>query len=1063
MIAFSPVMFGQEGSFMINGVVNNSEDGIPVPQVSVQVLNTTRGTVTNAQGQYSIRVSVGDSLEFSHVSFERAFHLVSGRDEISISLVPVVSAENEIVVVGFGTQRKVNITGSVSTISASELENRPVQNVSQAIQGKVPGLNLSVNSAGGELNNTMNLNIRGGGTIGSGSRGRVLVLIDGVEGDMNTLNPNDIESFSVLKDAASTSIYGSRAPFGVILITTKKGKAGRASLNYSGNFRWNDPLLVPKMLDSKNFAEYWNYSRRNAGEGDFFNKEILEKIDKYQKGEIVNETEIADPTNPNSGWLMYNGYSNNDWFDVFYKNWVPSQEHNLSMSGGTDKMNYYLSGNYLGQNGLLNFSNDKYDRYSLNAKIGATLSSWAIVNFNTRFERTDYNRSSYQTGLFYHNIARRWPVLYKIAPPVEGHPWNLPYPNYGDGNEILQLLEGGRDITQTDRLTQQIQFIFTPMKGWNIYTEGNYRTIGSRNDWQVLPAYWQNANGKIDYLDFDGGGTSYFPGMTRSYASSSRTNFFNANIYSDYSFTIADAHDIKMMAGFQSELNQYTWHSSRGDNLLSVVNPTINNTSTLPSVGGSNSDWATAGFFGRLNYSYLSRYLFEANLRYDGSSRFRSNQRWDLYPSFSAGWNIANEEFWSNLRSTVNVLRLRASWGRLGNQYTDSEYPTYTNISVGKDYPWLINGVKMPYFANAAGLVSQLLTWETIESWNLGLNFGLFNNRLTGSFDVYNRFTYNMVGPAPTLPATLGTGVPRVNNADLKSYGWELELAWRDQLDNGMNYGINFNLSDGKRKILRYPNPTNSINDWYADEVVGNIWGYTTVGIAKTQEEMDNHLASLPKGGQSSIATVWQVGDIMYKDINGDGKIDGGASVLGNTGDRTIIGNNTPRYNFGLNLDWGWKGIDLIVFLQGTMKRDYWVSGPYFWGASGGMWQSAGFREHLDFFRPANETSALGPNVNGYYPTPRWNTGQNQLVQTRYLQNAAYVRLKNIQIGYSLPDNLINKIGLNRFRIYASAENMFTFTKMSKIFDPETIAGGWGDGKVYPLSKIISIGLNVTF
>ena len=369
---------------------------------------------------------------------------------------------------------------------------------------------------------------------------------------------------------------------------------------------------------------------------------------------------------------------------------------------------------------------------------------------------------------------------------------------------------------------------------------------------------------------------------------------------------------------------------------------------------------------------------------------------------------------------------------------------------------WLVDGEKTNT-AYAPGIVSSLMTWETIESWNLGLDWGAFNNRLTGTFDYFKRSTKDMVGPAPELSSVLGTEVPKINNSDMESYGFELEVSWRDRIGD-LSYGVKAVVSDAQQKVTRYPNKSNSLSTWYSGRMNGDIWGYTTLGIAKTQEEMDAHLA---KVNQSRLGNQWGAGDIMYADLNGDGEISNGANTLADHGDLKIIGNNTPRYNYGITLDAAYKGFDFSVFFQGIGKRDYWVSGAYFWGATGGMWQSAGFTEHWDFFR--GEDNPLGANLNAYYPRPLFTSGKNMQTQSRYLQDASYLRMKNIQLGYTLPKSITSKAGMQSVRVYVSGDNLATISSMSKIFDPETIGGAWGDGKLYPLSKTISVGLNVNF
>jgi TonB-linked SusC/RagA family outer membrane protein len=522
------------------------------------------------------------------------------------------------------------------------------------------------------------------------------------------------------------------------------------------------------------------------------------------------------------------------------------------------------------------------------------------------------------------------------------------------------------------------------------------------------------------------------------------------------------------MVGFQAELFKGTAFALQREGIIAPGLPVVDLTTGMdafgnavtPSVSGANNHWATSGFFGRINYDFRGKYLMEVNLRYDGTSRFRSDQRWKLFPSFSAGWNLAREAFWTSLEKYVGTLKLRASYGELGNQNTDSWYPTYLLMNVNtSNGSWLINGAK-PNTAGAPGLISSMLTWERVNTWNIGLDWGAFGNRLTGYFDYYNRKTLDMIGPAPELPVTLGTSVPRTNNTDLNTYGFELSVSWNDRLKNGLGYGVQFSLSDSRTKITRYPNETGNLNTYRTGMIMGEIWGYKTVGIAKSKEEMDNHLATLPNGGQNAIGSQWEAGDIMYQDTNGDGKIDGGANTLDNHGDLSVIGNNLPRFQFGTNLTADYKGFDLRIFFQGVLKRDYFQGSYYFWGAGASVWQTTVMTPHLDYFRES-EDHLLGQNLDSYFPRPLY-SGKNRQTQTRYLQNAAYIRLKNIQLGYTLPQSLTQKVRISKLRLFVSGENIWTGTSMFKTFDPETIDGGW-NGSVYPLTKTGSVGLSLNF
>lgn len=623
--------------------------------------------------------------------------------------------------------------------------------------------------------------------------------------------------------------------------------------------------------------------------------------------------------------------------------------------------------------------------------------------------------------------------------------------------------DGGRDVTQKDQFYQQLQLVIEPLKDWLIHAEGNMKIVNNQNQWEILPVYYHDDEGSPVAMSwFDG----YTPGMSRVSQSYWKENNYSLNLYTDYFKQIGD-HYFKVMGGFNAELYKKTNLSGQRDELITPDVPTLNTATTEQKANGGYSHWANAGFFGRINYNYKERYLLEINGRYDGSSRFIGDKRWGFFPSFSAGWNVSRESFWRDLEHIVNNFKIRGSWGELGNCNTKAFYPFYQTMPTGvENSGWLING-KKPNTASAPGIVSAEMTWETVRSWNIGFDFGLLNNRLTGSFDYFVRNTLDMIGPAPQLPATLGATVPKINNADMKAWGFEVEVSWRDRIKD-FNYGVKFVLSDDQRKVTRYPNEELNRNQWYAGRMDGLVWGYETVGIAKTDAEMEAHLASLPNGGQSQLGSKWAAGDIMYKDLNGDGKISSGDGTLNDLGDLKVVANTQLRFKYGLTVDASWKGFDFSAFFQGVGKRDVVVGGPYFWGANGqGMWQAAAFKDHIDYFRPEDTESVFGPNVNAYYPRVIFGGGsseggKNTLTQSRYVQNGAYIRLKNLQLGYTLPSIITKKFAVNSLRVYVSGDNLWTGTKM-RVFDPEVLGSTSDAGKAYPLARVWSVGLNVNF
>ena len=1023
----------------------------PITGASVVVKGTTNGNVTDIDGNFTLEgVKNGDIIQISFIGYIPQEIKYTGQSTLQITLEEDTQKLDEVVVVGYGTQKKINVTGAVGMVNSEVLESRPVQNVSQALQGVVPGLNLTVGSSGGSLDAAMNINIRGAGTIGDGSGSSPLILIDGIEGNLNTVNPNDIESVSVLKDAASASIYGARASFGVILVTTKSGKSGNTRVSYSGNVRFNDALGIPDIMDSYTFAQYFNRASANRGGSDIFSPSVMERIKAYQEGTLAATT-IDNGSGIWQKWANANG--NTDWFDEFYANWVASQEHNISISGGSEKTQFVISGSLMDQNGLMRHGDDSFQRFTLNGKITNQVTDWFSITYNMKWTREDFERPTYLTSSFFHNLARKWPV----------HPAYDPNGFPMDEGEVEQMENGGKQNSQKDFYTNQIQLKFEPIKDWTINIEGSHRATTQYQHWEVLPVYAYDVKGQPYYTVWDMGYGSYAAGASRVDEYSWKENYYTTNIYSDYSKQFDNGHYFKVMAGFNAELYKTRSIEAIKNTLITPNVPTINTATEDPQAYGSYADNAVAGFFARVNWNYKDKYMFEANGRYDGSSRFIGDKRWGFFPSFSAGWNIARESFMESFaeQASMGSLKVRASWGQLGNTNTnDAWYPFYQTMPQGSNYSWLVNGSR-PNYAYNPGIVSADKTWETVETWDVGLDWSFLSNRLTGSFDYFVRYTYDMIGPAPELSSSLGTSVPKINNSDMKSYGFELELGWRDQIKD-FSYGAKFVLSDDQQEILKYPNDSYDVGSYYKGRHLNDIWGLTTIGIAKTQEEMDAHLA---KVDQSTLGSNWGAGDIMYADLNNDGKIDKGSNKLGDTGDYRIIGNSTPRLKFGITLDAAWKGFDVRLFMQGVAKRDLWLDGCYFWGANGtgNEWQATGFAEHWDFFRP--EGDPLGANLDAYYPRVNFGGGRNTAVQTRYLQNGAYLRLKNVQLGYTLPSVWTQKAGMSSVRVYLSGDNLATITSLSSIFDPEGTdsLAGTGSGKLYPLQRVISVSLNVNF
>ncbi len=1050
---FSSGLYAQS-TIQVQGQILDATTQEPLIGVSILEKGTTNGLISDLDGNFSITVHSEAMIVFSYVGYVTQ-EIRANRANGIILLTEDSETLDEVVVVGFGVQKKVNLTGSVGTATAKDLEARPVSSAVQALQGVIPGLNISNSGNGGELNGQKSIDIRGTGNVGDFASSSPLILIDGMEGDLNTVNPQDIESISVLKDAAASSIYGSRAPFGVVLVTTKKGKEGRAVVNYNNSFRFNTPVMMPKMMNAWEYVNFYDDAMFNKNNNHYYTEEYKQKVKEYVEGR-KEPWDVAEPQGDGK-WNYDFTWGNVDWLKEYFRDWSNSQEHNVSISGGTEKITYYLSANYMGQDGFMRYGTDDFKRYNLTGKLSAKLSKYVSVDYSSRYVRTDYERPAMMYENFYNNVMRR---CRPVRPVYDPNGYYM-----SDINYIEALQNGGRHNEQNDGLSQQIRVTITPVKDWNIIGELNVRTDNDWTHWDNKMIYSHYANDpEKTYV-----ATMTGPSQNQVSEYSKKALYLNPNIYTNYNINL-DKHGIGATLGFQSEKQYYKTVRGQRADMISTSLPVLNLTTSATNyaIEGVVQEWASAGFFGRVNYDYDGRYLLEGNLRYDGSSRFRKADRWIWTASFSVGWNIARESFWESLQEYISTFKLRGSYGTLANHNTKGWYPTYQVISAkASNSNWPLNGMK-PNTAEAPSLITSTLTWEKIKTTNVGMDISALNGRLTGTFDYFVRKTEDMMGPAVELPAVLGTKVPNTNNTDLKTYGWELQLGWRDQI-NDFRYGIRLNISDSQTKITRYGNPTGSIADgmYVAGEKLGNIYGYTTLGIAKTDEEMKAHLATMQNGDQSGLGDRWGAGDIMYADLNGDGKISNGNNTIHDMGDMKKIGNSTPRFRTGITLDAAWKGIDFQMFWQGVLKRDYWPgdTNMTFWGVTDGEWWSTSFKEHLDFFRDANHP--LGENRNAYYPRPIFNTKNNK-VQTRYLQNAAYMRLKNLQIGYTFPKGVISKIGLQNLRVYISGENLLTITSLSKTMDPETAGVGIQDNKqangtVYPLAKTYSFGLSVNF
>lgn len=1026
------------------------QKGVPIQNVSVLIAGTKIGTTTDNDGRFTLTSTDNRNivLEISSIGYQTKTIKLGKQTEIIVTLEQDITGMSDVVVVGYGTQKKINLTGAIDVVSGEELANRPARNVALLLQGTAPSLNITIGGRGGEPGARPDINIRGIGTI-SGN-GSPLILVDGVEMDINDLNPEDIESVSVLKDAAASAIYGSRAPFGVVLITTKKGEKNQPpSIQYNNEFDYSNPIDLPRFVDALSWATAYNQATVNGGLAPVYPDQQIERIKGYMAGTYPNEYNVDNP--PTSQWRgRWQGNANYNWPSLYYKKNAFSQKHNINVRGGNEKMQYYLSGNYFDQEGLYNWRNDTYKRYNAIANISAQVTPWIRFDFNTKYSRRETDRVMALVG---YTDTYIWNSMITFAPIT-------PYHNV-DGtvsNPLVAYLQGtgmNKEITNDSWITLATEL--EPLKGWKTRISYNYNNQAYSQVQNPKRVPVNIPNGNIGNVGFSGDGYN---------ESLSQTSYSLANVVTSYEKTM-DKHYFKVLMGYEQEANFYRNLFGSRYGLITEQVPSISTATDLGStqLGDAISHWSNQGIFGRLNYNYKEKYLIEFDARYNGSSRFAHDSRWGFFPSASAGYNISKENFWKSVGKYVNTLKLRASYGALGNQNV-ANYLYLPTLPVYSNLNYLINGER-PIYAGIPNIITNGLTWETITTLNFGVDAGFLKNRLDLNFDWYNRVTSDMLGPAEELPAVLGTSAPAANNAKLSTKGFEITLAWKDRISSNFYYNVGLIFGDNITKVLEYKNDNKLIDTYYPGKVLGEVWGYTTGKIMQT----DQDVASL--ADQTKFFNKWFPGDIAYQDLNKDGIINDGNRTLDDHGDLTRIANENPRYNYGITAGFTWKAFTFNIFGQGIGKRDFVpdVNSHMFWGFNRGG--SPGSESTLlkngwmmDYWRPADEKNILGSNTGAYFPRPSFDRNEaikNHQIQTRYIVSAAYFRLKSIQIGYTVPQHIIKKVSLQRARIYFSGTDLLTFKKLPKDIDPELSMTAGGSGYFYPLSSTYSFGVNLTF
>ena len=1036
-------------------------NGDPLPGVNITLQETTVGAITDLDGQFSLDVKDGKRalLVASYIGFgTKKIWVDENTGFLKIELKETAASLNEVVVVGYGTQKKLNLTGAVTTASGDILENRPIGNIAQGLQGMVPNLNITFNS--GQPNQAAQINIRGNTSLNGGN---ALILVDGVEiSDLSLINPQDVESVSVLKDASAAAVYGARAAFGVMLVTTKKGNRNQKTrVNYSNNFSWSSPARLPEMPRSDVWVRMWNkaYAYDTPG-GYYFNDKFLKYLDAHIADPKNNPAILVDtegiqnsnynPSNP--GWAYV---GNTNWLEEFYRNSAFMQQHNASISGGTERNNYYASIGFKDQSGIFRYGNDTYKRFNLSFNFDTKLTKWLDMSFSTRLSNIQNDEPYMDNGgsdaqTWYYEVYRMFPTLSIYLP--NGDFAGL-YLNSGNFNIIGKMALAGRNKKKTWDQWYTGRFDLHPIKGLSIkgdYSWNRYSTV-------------QKFHRKEMTQTFPEGGPQYTvetPNYVKNYNSN---NIYQAfNIWAEYKKSFNEEHNISVMAGYNQEEKKYNSTAYTMTDLYNNDLPVSDLAINYKNNDETDDIWRVQGVFFRLNYDYKSKYLMEVNGRYDGSSKYAKHDRWAFFPSASIGWRISEEKFFKPLKGVVDNLKIRASIGALGNQVTDG-YHSYMSTLKGKVLNNYMMGGKVINALDIPTLPS-LVTWEKVISKDIGLDWSLFNNRFTGIFDFYVRDTKDMVRSV-TLPAVLGTSGGKENVADMRTVGWEVELTWKDRLQNvlgsPLDYSFTVGLSDYQAEITKFDNPNGSLSMYYKGYKFGEIWGYVTDGFIQDEFEADrmNYV-------QKFISSKWYPGDIRYKDLNGDGVINNGTVTLDDPGDKKIIGNSTPRYRFNLQGSIGWHGFDIRAIFEGVGKRDMWTSSDIFWGFSRGIYNSCVTQYHID-------NTWTYENTNAYYPrlTGSANNRSKQ-VQSKYLQNAAYIRLKDITVSYNVPKKWLSKLKIEQARVYVSGLNLWEKTGLPPFMTPDIVDQMTGpdvklmsenSGKEYAFMRSLSFGVNLTF
>lgn len=1028
----------QQQKRVVTGVVTD-QNGETIIGASITLKGQAGGAITDIDGRFNISAPTNSILVVSFVGYLTQEVAVKNQTNVNIVLKEDLKNLDEVVVVGFNTQKKVNLTGSVAQVKMNDvLGERAVTNVQDAIAGRIPGVIAS--GSKGEPGAVNSLQIRGVSSINGSSP---LILVDNMPMSIDELNPDDIESVSVLKDASASAIYGARAAFGVILVTTKKAqREQKPQFSYSAKLTLTNPQSLLQRATPLQTVQAW----KDAGVITWSSYSVDDYY-KYLTEYEANPGKYPDGRYEDSNGVIYWLAQTDVTKDVMETGF--QQKHDFSVNGGSAKSNYRISYGYLNQNGVLVTNKDQYVRHNISAIYNTDINKYMTVELSTMYSRS--KKSDADMTSINGNSLLASTQIYTSYFPLDGMEQNGIYKNFESPRHQLEQIIP--DIKNTDRLSMNGKVIIKPFTGMTVTGEYNFQAITANEYHTEKPYDLLNPN----TLTASSGGPS------QTFYKSSKRQYTNnmANLYANYEKKLNN-HFISGVLGMNIEThNTESLWASRYD-LINENLPALSQATGDKDLSDGFTEYRLLGYYYRLNYSYGDRYLFEASGRYDGSSKFPKNHRYGFFPSFSAGWRVSEEAFMSPVKDVVNNLKIRASWGGIGNQNIDPY--TYLPSMDSKKASWLINGEQV-LTLSSPNLVRSNFTWERVYTTNLGVDLGLFDNRLNATFDIYQRRTLDMLGPGMDYPAVLGASSPKQNAADMKTNGWELSIDWRDRVGK-VTYGVGFNLSDGKSVITKFNNETKELSNYYEGKEIGEIWGYESDRLFTEDDFVDGTLQSTSTGnlmngtlkdgvphfrGQSP-----NVGDMMYKNANEDGIIDNGSYTLDDHGALRKIGNSSRRYVYGIHADVSWKGFSMNVLFQGVGKRDLWLMNAATYPMSTN-WYVTMFEHELNYWSETNRNSFY-PRI---YDHASGNTSYNTVCQTRYLYNGAYLDLKSVTLSYELPRKLVSRIGLTKVLVDVNGENLYSWNHLPEGIHPENSIRG--QGGVYPTMRMFTFGAKISF